>query len=290
MCEVQVGQKKHLTSLPENIQNCQHSPKNVPPPIFRGLGREKGKLTACTLVGIHARAPLGHLQVVLRHDVVARVRAASQLLARIAMAQHVLQLLSLTLDGDLPLAAAAVTAALPPLPLFSGESDAGRPLGAGAEEHAVTDVDDDAVLDERVCGAAEGEVDGVLGEVVVEIVLRRELEHEGVRHALVERLPRPVLAHAHRQHVRPPRQRVQALVLQRPERLEVRLEVGPRDGRLVLEQHNVRDGLRGVGWDGHFGRGRLGRRFGRRRRGRRGLRGWNSRRFSGTILRRRGWW
>ena len=80
MCEVQFPQWKHNTGFPRPLLEAVRSPE------------KHGRIgpTRSTRVSIDLWRPLRHSQVVLRHDLVTRARAPTQLLARVAMTQDML--------------------------------------------------------------------------------------------------------------------------------------------------------------------------------------------------------
>jgi hypothetical protein len=187
---------------------------------------------ARALIRILSQLPLYNRDRLPRHDIVAAIRPAAELLTRIAVTHDMLQLF-LSAELDLLLHVPTMTRALPP------PSDTERLPWLRTKQHAVPDIDHDRVFDQRPCVAAELEVHGVLQEVVVEVLLRREFEHEAVRHAFAVRLPRGVLTHAHREHVGFAGGGEDAAGWERAEGVEVRLEIGPWYVRAVFEQDYV---------------------------------------------------
>lgn len=92
-------------------------------------------------------------------------------------------------------------------------------------------------------------MDGIFGQVVVQILLIRKLEHEAVGHAFVEGLPRAVLARSEGEHVRlAGGGRLEASGAESEEGGEVPLERLPWDLCAVLEEHDV-----SVRWAVHDG-------------------------------------
>jgi hypothetical protein len=124
-----------------------------------------------------------------------------------------------------------------------------RMLCFWAKKDAVSYVDDDGIFDNGCCVAREFKMDGLGGEVVVEVGLGREFEHEAVRHAFAVGLPTPILTGLEIFDQRRTGFWVKRCGLKRHEGFEMRFELRPCYVGAVFEEHDVRYCFaHGYGW------------------------------------------
>ena len=200
------------------------------------------RLATRTIIRLLAQFTLQNLHVLLRNNLITRVRPARQQLTSPTMTKYMPRLLSMC--PWLLLNHCTKSHLLTMTPSLSGPRLL-RHILRSQQKLSILDIYHNTILNQSLLSRfpRKSQMHQIFGQVVNEVFLTLEVEDEAVREAFAEGLPGAVLAGAEGEHVRfASHGWAQAAGAEGEEGREVGLEGLPRDGGGVFEEDDVRVG------------------------------------------------